>query len=46
MTDIAYLDIIGGVSGDMLISAMIDAGLDKAELESELAKIVPGSFSP
>ena len=44
MTDIAYLDIIGGVSGDMLISAMIDAGLDKAELESELAKIVPGSF--
>lgn len=44
MPDIAYLDIIGGVSGDMLISAMLDAGLDKAELESELAKIVPGQF--
>ena len=44
MLDIAYLDIIGGVSGDMLISAMLDAGLDKAELESELAKIVPGQF--
>ena len=44
MPDIAYLDIIGGVSGDMLISAMLDVGLDKAELESELAKIVPGQF--
>ena len=44
MPDIAYLDIIGGVSGDMLISAMLDTGLDKAELESELAKIVPGQF--
>ncbi len=44
MPDIAYLDIIGGVSGDMLISAMLDAGLDKSELERELAKIVPGRF--
>ena len=44
MPDIAYLDIIGGVSGDMLISAILDAGLDKTELESELAKIVPGQF--
>ena len=44
MPDIGYLDIIGGVSGDMLISAMLDAGLDKAELECELVKIVPSSF--
>ncbi len=44
MPDIAYLDIIGGVSGDMLISAMLDAGLDKDELERELAKIVPSQF--
>ena len=44
MPDIAYLDMIGGVSGDMLISAMLDAGLDKAELERELAKIVPSQF--
>ena len=44
MPDIAYLDIIGGVSGDMLISAMLDAGLDKAEVERELAKIVPSQF--
>ena len=44
MPNIAYLDIIGGVSGDMLISAMLDAGLDKAELEHELARIIPGQF--
>ena len=44
MPEIGYLDIIGGVSGDMLISAMLDAGLDKVEMECELAKIVPSSF--
>ena len=44
MTAIAYLDIIGGVSGDMLIAAMLDAGLDHEELNQELTKIVPGSF--
>lgn len=44
MPDIAYLDIIGGVSGDMLLAAMLDAGLDKTELERELVKIVPGQF--
>ena len=45
MTRIAYLDIIGGISGDMLISAMLDAGLPRHELETELAKIVPGPFT-
>ncbi len=44
MPAIAYLDIIGGVSGDMLISAMLDAGLNKAQLERELTKIVPAQF--
>ena len=44
MTAIGYLDIIGGVSGDMLIAAMLDAGLDQAELNQELVKIVPSPF--
>ena len=44
MNRIAYLDIIGGISGDMLISAMIDVGLPKQQLESELRKIVPERF--
>ena len=25
---VAYIDIVGGVSGDMLIGAMIDVGLE------------------
>ena len=44
MTPVAYLDIIGGISGDMLIAAMLDAGLDKKLLEQELTKIVPNHF--
>ena len=41
---VAYLDIIGGISGDMLLAAMLDTGLDKELLEQELTKIVPGHF--
>lgn len=44
MTRAAYLDIIGGISGDMLLAAMLDAGLDKELLEQELTRIVPGHF--
>ena len=44
MPRIAYLDIIGGVSGDMLLAAMLDVGLDSNELERELAKVVPSPF--
>ncbi len=44
MPRIAYLDFIGGVSGDMLLAAMLDVGLDRAELERELSRIVPEPF--
>ena len=44
MPRIAYLDIIGGISGDMLMSAMLDAGVSRRDLERELTKIVPRPF--
>lgn len=36
---IAYFDCFSGVSGDMILGALIDAGLDIGELESELGKL-------
>ena len=32
----AYLNLIGGLSGDMLLSSLIDAGLDPEKLSKEL----------
>ena len=39
MMRIAYGDLIGGVSGDMFVAALLDAGLPLAKLKSELKKI-------
>lgn len=36
---IAYFDCFSGISGDMILGALIDAGLDIQEIESELAKL-------
>ncbi|MBI2529528.1 MAG: nickel pincer cofactor biosynthesis protein LarC [Candidatus Diapherotrites archaeon] len=36
---IAYLDCFSGISGDMFLGAMIDAGLDLNELKRELKKL-------
>ena len=35
----AYLNLIGGLSGDMLLSSLFDAGLDHKLLHSELKKL-------
>ena len=35
----AYFNLIGGLSGDMLLSSLIDAGLDPEKLSKELNKI-------
>jgi uncharacterized protein (TIGR00299 family) protein len=36
---IAYFDCFSGVSGDMIMGALVDAGLDLEELELELGKL-------
>ncbi|MHB8377276.1 MAG: nickel pincer cofactor biosynthesis protein LarC [Dehalococcoidia bacterium] len=39
MTRIAYLDCFSGISGDMLLGTMLDAGLELHALRAELAKL-------
>ena len=36
---VAYCDIVGGASGDMFISSLIDAGLPMSSLEFEIRKL-------
>jgi len=39
MARVAYLDCFSGASGDMILGAMVDAGLSLASLRAELAKL-------
>lgn len=39
MTRVAYLDCFSGISGDMLLGALVDAGLQLDALRGELAKV-------
>jgi uncharacterized protein (TIGR00299 family) protein len=39
MPKIAYLDCFSGISGDMLLGALVDAGLPLDDLRGELAKL-------
>ena len=44
MARIAYLDCFSGVSGDMLLGALLDAGLALGDLRAELAKLGIGGY--
>ncbi|MCH8008906.1 MAG: nickel pincer cofactor biosynthesis protein LarC [Chloroflexi bacterium] len=39
MTKVLYLDCLSGISGDMLLGALVDVGLSVDDLRSELAKL-------
>lgn len=45
MSRIAYVDMIGGAAGDMLVAAFLDAGLDRAPLEAALRGVVADGWS-
>jgi uncharacterized protein (TIGR00299 family) protein len=42
---IAYVDMIGGAAGDMLLAAFLDAGLDREALERALRTVVPDGWA-
>jgi uncharacterized protein (TIGR00299 family) protein len=42
---IAYVDMIGGAAGDMLLAAFLDAGLDRGALERALRGVVAGGWT-
>lgn len=42
---IAYFDCFSGISGDMILGAFIDAGLDLYQLDSELSKLKLSGYS-
>ena len=39
MTTIAYFDCFSGISGNMVLGALLDAGLELERLETELARL-------
>jgi uncharacterized protein (TIGR00299 family) protein len=41
---IAYFDCFSGVSGDMILGALVDAGLEVSELETELSQLPVRGF--
>jgi uncharacterized protein (TIGR00299 family) protein len=42
---LAYVDMVGGAAGDMLLGAWIDAGADAAAIEAALRTIVPDGWT-
>ena len=44
MTNICYVDPVGGVAGDMLLAALLDAGAPTSAVFEAIEAVVPGRF--
>src|SRR5438477_10871048 len=42
---IAYFDCFSGISGDLMLGALLDAGLSLASLRAELSKLPLGGYT-
>jgi uncharacterized protein (TIGR00299 family) protein len=42
---VAYVDMVGGAAGDMLLAAFLDAGLDRTALEGALRTVVADGWT-
>jgi uncharacterized protein (TIGR00299 family) protein len=42
---IAYVEMVGGAAGDMLLAALVDAGADRAGIERALRTIAPDGWT-
>ena len=44
MSRIAYIEMVGGAAGDMLLGALVDAGADRGEIDRALRTIAPDGW--
>jgi uncharacterized protein (TIGR00299 family) protein len=44
MSRLLYVDVVGGAAGDMLLSALLDAGADLGAVRSAVDSVLPGRF--
>ncbi|HXN03798.1 MAG TPA: nickel pincer cofactor biosynthesis protein LarC [Candidatus Acidoferrum sp.] len=45
MTRIAYVDVVGGAAGDMLLASLLDAGAPLAAVVEAIEAVLPGRFT-
>jgi uncharacterized protein (TIGR00299 family) protein len=45
MSRIAYVEMVGGAAGDMLLGALVDAGAERGEIERALRTIAPDGWT-
>jgi uncharacterized protein (TIGR00299 family) protein len=44
VTRVLYVDVVGGAAGDMLLAALLDAGVPEAPVWKAIEAVVPGRF--